>query len=76
MHFEKHLKEWKTFYDSTEPHVETFPDPWDDQLKHFQKIIILRCLRPDKVRLGVGQLWISRSKEAICHESKFESVVC
>lgn len=57
VHFEKGIKDWKKFYDSIEPHMETLPDPWDEKLNPFQKILLLRCLRPDKVRpiLGGGE---------------------
>ncbi len=36
-------------YDSFEPHKENLPEPWNDDLNNFQKLLILRCLRPDKV---------------------------
>ncbi|XP_068702145.1 dynein axonemal heavy chain 3-like [Montipora foliosa] len=52
-HFTEHLVEWKAFYDSTSPQTEPLPDPWEDELNKLQHLIILRCLRPDKVTLGV-----------------------
>uniref|UniRef100_A0A803U1V2 Dynein axonemal heavy chain 7 n=1 Tax=Anolis carolinensis TaxID=28377 RepID=A0A803U1V2_ANOCA len=45
-----HLKEgWKAVYDSLEPHHETFPDDWQDKLGEFQRMLIIRCLRSDKI---------------------------
>ena len=41
---------WKQFYDSVEPQNESYPYDWDQKLGMFQKLLILRCLRPDKVR--------------------------
>jgi len=40
---------WKKYYDSLQPHVEPMPGEWDTKLSIFQKILVLRCLRPDKV---------------------------
>ncbi|XP_054282731.1 dynein axonemal heavy chain 7-like [Macrosteles quadrilineatus] len=48
-HFETHQKEWKEFFDSVEPHKNPYPDPWEKKLNRFQKIIMLRCVRYDKV---------------------------
>ena len=41
--------EWRKIYDSKEPHRAPFPAPWSEQLTDFQKMMVIRCLRPDKV---------------------------
>ena len=48
-HFEEHVDEWKEYYDDKEPHKAQLPPPWDKKLTDFQKMVVLRCLRPDKV---------------------------
>eukprot|EP00117_Sycon_ciliatum_P025270 scpid3533/ scgid21010/ Dynein heavy chain 7, axonemal; Axonemal beta dynein heavy chain 7; Ciliary dynein heavy chain 7; Dynein heavy chain-like protein 2; hDHC2 len=48
----KQNAQWKAVYDSSEPHSCTLPKPWCD-LTTFQKLLILRALRPDKVVPGI-----------------------
>lgn len=41
--------DFRPIYDSKEPYNTPLPAPWCDQLNHLQKMIVLRCLRPDKI---------------------------
>jgi dynein heavy chain len=54
-YFESKIAEWQLFYDEKEPHLATLPHPWDIELTDFQKMIVLRCIRPDKVIPSVVQ---------------------
>ncbi|XP_053785531.1 dynein axonemal heavy chain 1 isoform X3 [Desmodus rotundus] len=47
--FVKHLSEFRAIFDSPEPHREPLPGIWDQYLDQFQKLLVLRCLRGDKV---------------------------
>ena len=40
-----------TYYNDLAPHEADLPAPWNSRLNDFQKMIVLRCLRPDKVQL-------------------------
>ncbi|GLI65190.1 hypothetical protein VaNZ11_008652 [Volvox africanus] len=40
---------WKRMYDSLEPHLEPLPEPWQSRLDPFQRILVLRTIRPDKL---------------------------
>ncbi|GMH39208.1 hypothetical protein BSKO_07106 [Bryopsis sp. KO-2023] len=42
------LDHWKAMHDGLEPHKVPFPSPFD-KLDLFRKLLIVRCLRPDKV---------------------------
>ena len=52
-HFYKQTALWKAYYDSVDPHNESLPQEWDTKVGMFQKMLVLRCLRPDKVLLSV-----------------------
>ncbi|XP_076997717.1 dynein axonemal heavy chain 3 [Tamandua tetradactyla] len=47
-HLEENINEWKVIYDSAWPHEEEFPGPWKF-LQGLERMVILRCLRPDKI---------------------------
>ena len=40
---------WEVLYDSLTPHQEKLPENWENKLHSFQKMCILRVLRPDKI---------------------------
>ncbi|KAM4722817.1 dynein axonemal heavy chain 1 [Rhinophrynus dorsalis] len=45
----QHAEEYRRICDSPEPHREQLPGEWGQTLDSFQKMLILRCLRGDKV---------------------------
>lgn len=47
--FRKRVSDWKDYYDLTDHENSKFPNPWYDKLSDFQRIIVVRAIRPDKV---------------------------
>ena len=47
--FAGHVNDWKTVWESAKPEDMPWPGGIDQKLTQFQKIIVLRILRPDKV---------------------------
>ena len=50
----KQIAEWKEVYDSPAPHEKAYPSPWD-KLNDLDKLVVLRCFRPDKMVPAVQQ---------------------
>jgi dynein heavy chain, axonemal len=47
--FKENILDWRLIFDSTEPHRQIIPLKWQSELNSFQKLMVLRCLRPDKL---------------------------
>ncbi|XP_073385492.1 uncharacterized protein [Physcomitrium patens] len=45
---------YSKIFDSPMPQEEEWPEPWNSSLSKFQKICLLRCIRPDKIVLAVS----------------------
>jgi dynein heavy chain len=54
-HFVHYIDKWKEVADSKEPHLAILPEPYNEKLNQFQKILIMRCLRPDKIILSATE---------------------
>jgi len=47
--FIANVSEWKPIFDNKEPQKQILPLPWGEKLSDFQRMTVIRCLRPDKV---------------------------
>lgn len=48
-HVVKNLGSWKQYFDDYTPHEAPIPEPWNTKLTPFQKLLVLRCFRADKL---------------------------
>lgn len=47
--FVDNLDVYQNYFDSAEPHLQAISQPWQNKLSTFQKLLVLRCLRSDKM---------------------------
>ena len=45
----QNLNDFKEMFDSSEPHRTPMKGSWGEKLDSFQRLLFLRCFRPDKV---------------------------
>lgn len=53
-------REWKTLYDSTNPETAPLPGKWELELRGLDRMVILRCVRPDKMVPAVQNFIIDK----------------
>ncbi|KAL5473898.1 hypothetical protein EMCRGX_G028462 [Ephydatia muelleri] len=41
--------QWKQLYDSPSPQDTKLPEPWETKLRGLDRMVLLRCIRPDKM---------------------------
>ena len=54
------IEDFKEFYDSQEAHKSPFPGVWEEKFKEFDRLLLLKALRPDKLVNGI-YIWITES---------------
>ncbi len=54
---------WRTYYDLEEPELEPMPCGYDSFLSEFEKLCLLRCLRMDRVTVGITRFVIGAMGE-------------
>lgn len=52
--FVKDITKWQAVYDDMEPHHRELPGVWNHKLTQFQKLLIVRVLRPDKLTTAIS----------------------
>ncbi|KAL2622254.1 hypothetical protein R1flu_002459 [Riccia fluitans] len=48
-HFLSNQKEWRDLFEMLDPHKAKLPGPFAERLTPFQKLLVYRCIRPDKL---------------------------
>lgn len=70
--FSHHAKEWRAIYDSPEPHKVSFPGSWKLSLSGMQKLLVLRCLRPDKMVVSAQSFVVEALGERFTEPPPFD----
>lgn len=70
-HVRESSSKWKLIYDSVRPHEEAFPDEWST-LMGLDRMVILRCLRPDKIIPAVQQFIVENMGRTFIEPPTFD----
>uniref|UniRef100_A0A8B9MHH2 Dynein axonemal heavy chain 3 n=1 Tax=Accipiter nisus TaxID=211598 RepID=A0A8B9MHH2_9AVES len=70
-HVRENFSKWKLIYDSVRPHEEAFPDAWST-LIGLDRMVILRCLRPDKIIPAVQEFIVENMGRTFIEPPTFD----
>eukprot|EP00753_Platysulcus_tardus_P001936 PLAT11596.28.p1 GENE.PLAT11596.28~~PLAT11596.28.p1 ORF type:complete len:1478 (+),score=919.34 PLAT11596.28:361-4434(+) len=74
--FEPARDSWKAVYDSADPQHARLPGAWQRKLSIFQRILVLRCIRPDRVVLAVTDFVIEKMGMQFVTPPPFDLKAC
>jgi dynein heavy chain len=69
-------KKFKKIFDSMNPHEEKMPGEWNDRLNSFQKMILLKSIRADKITLAIQNFIIEKTGKAFVDPPTFNLGAC
>ncbi|KYN33583.1 Dynein heavy chain 3, axonemal [Trachymyrmex septentrionalis] len=61
--FQSNISQWQAYYDLSNPQEHSFPPPFEHEDENLRKLVILRCIRTDKLIAAV-QAFIIRQMNA------------
>nr|XP_046272657.1 dynein axonemal heavy chain 3 isoform X2 [Scatophagus argus] len=70
-HVQDNIPKWKKLYDSGKPHQDQLPDQWSD-LVGMDRMIVIRCFRPDKLVPAVQDFIIDNMGQAYIEPPTFD----
>uniref|UniRef100_A0A3B3ZSI2 Dynein axonemal heavy chain 3 n=1 Tax=Periophthalmus magnuspinnatus TaxID=409849 RepID=A0A3B3ZSI2_9GOBI len=70
-HVQKNVLLWKDLYDSGRPHKEQLPEQWDN-LTGINRMVIIRCFRPDKLVPAVQDFIVDNMGQAYIEPPTFD----
>jgi dynein heavy chain len=76
VHFEGDVAAWKVLYDRPDAQNEPLPAPWHDRLRPFERLCVLRCIRPDKVVLAIQDFVVGKLGKQFVEPPPFDLKSC
>ena len=67
---------FKKIFDSPDAHDEPMPGDWNTKLNSFQKMILLKCIRPDKITAAVENFVVEKMGHKFIEPPTFDLPAC
>jgi dynein heavy chain len=75
-YFREYNKKFKKIFDSLEAHEEPIPGDWNTSLNSFEKIILLKVIRPDAVTKAIQNFIIEKIGQKYVEPPTFRLDAC
>ena len=59
-YFLQNHKQFQKIFDSPEPHNMPMPGDWNNKMNSFQKMIVLKAIRPDKMTMAIQNFIVEK----------------
>ena len=69
-------QEWRAWYDAPEPQTLPSPGAWQEALSSFQRLLLLRCMRPDKCVPAISSWVAERMGQRYVEPPPFDLAEC
>jgi dynein heavy chain, axonemal len=69
-----YIDKWESIYNSMEPYKEILPSTWEKSLNSFQKLLVMRVIRPDKLVPAVMEFVKEKMGEKYVEPPPFDLV--
>ncbi|XP_029041052.2 dynein axonemal heavy chain 3-like isoform X1 [Osmia bicornis bicornis] len=74
--FETQTLQWKAYYDLSNPQEQPFPRPFQAEGEGLKKLLILKCVRPDKIVAAVRMFIIHHMGQSFVEPPPFDLQAC
>ena len=71
-YFIEYHKRFRKIFDSQDAHEEPLPGEWNDKLNSFQKMIVLKCIRPDKIIIAIQNYIVEKFGQKFIEPPTFD----
>ena len=75
-HFRDHNDVWNDLFNEMEPQDVPLPEPWNEKLSAFQSLLVMRCVRPDKLVGAVQKYVMSAMGQRYVEPPPFDLEAC
>ena len=74
--FAANVEHYRSYFESADAHKHPLDDEFEPKLNSFQKLLVTRCVRPDRFMLGVSEFVAERLGRRFIEPPPFDLAAC